>query len=171
MSKCQATSCNVAAYDALVQSRKKASLEMIQPVLQAEGLKRKPREEDKDLPAAETLWTAPEIEAWPFPKAELPTLNQCGTFIDIGGDNLPLMSPSIHTAGVPPQKIVNDATVGALFPVVNSNGGVTAVYVPPGCLVPYSSSALSARPQHHGSTGLAPSAPAGQGYPVNTIRL
>ena len=49
MNKCQATSCNVAAFDALVQSRKKASLEMIQPVLQAEGLKRKPREEDKDL--------------------------------------------------------------------------------------------------------------------------
>ena len=44
MGKCQATSCNVAAFDALVQSRKKASLEMIQPVLQAEGTGRHPGE-------------------------------------------------------------------------------------------------------------------------------
>lgn len=49
MGKCQATSCNVAAFDSLIQSRKKASLEMIGPVLHSEGVKRKPREEDKDL--------------------------------------------------------------------------------------------------------------------------
>ena len=49
MAKCQTTSCNVAAFDCLVQARKQASLEAVKTILEAEGIKRKPREEDKDI--------------------------------------------------------------------------------------------------------------------------
>lgn len=49
MAKCQTTSCNVAAFDALVVARKTASMEMVKPLLETEGLTRKPREEDRDL--------------------------------------------------------------------------------------------------------------------------
>ena len=49
MAKCQTTSCNVAAFDFLVQARKQVSLEVVKTFLEEEGIKRKPREKDRDL--------------------------------------------------------------------------------------------------------------------------